>query len=123
MNGRMDDGAAARNPSLETVLTSWYSKRMGGGVAAFGPTNKVTDAFAALASNHSVSADAAIFSRYDAATNAVTIYFSPTADVMATALGASPCPKPTPDPDLVLVVGDFSSWAIHFPWHKPGKSD
>ena len=104
-------------------MASWYSKRMGGGVAAFGATNKVTEAFTALARNHSVSADAAIFSRYDVATNAVTIYFSPSADVMATALGASPCSKPTPDPALVLVVGDFSSWAVHFAGHKPGKSD
>ena len=111
-----------QNRSRETVLTSWYSKNVGGGFAAFGPANKVTDAFAALARNHDVRSDAAIFSRYDA-DGVATLYFSPTADVMATAFGASACSKPNACPDLVLLVGDFSSWATHFPGHRPGKSD
>jgi hypothetical protein len=101
----------------------WYSKNAGKGVAAFGPTHRMTEAFVALASDHSVSADAAIFSRYDMHADVVTLYFSPTADVIATAFGAIPCERPTADPDLALLVGDFNSWAIHFPGHRPGKLD
>jgi hypothetical protein len=101
----------------------WYSKNAGNGFAAFGPARSTTETFLALARDHSVSADAAVFSRYDVAANVVTLYFSPTADVMATAFGAVPCEPPTPDPHLALLVGDFSSWAIHFPGHNPGGLD
>jgi DhnA family fructose-bisphosphate aldolase class Ia len=102
---------------------TWFSKNVGDGVAAFGPTHRVTAAFVALAGDHSVSADAAIFSRYDVPTNVVTLYFSPTADIMATAFGATPCTKPNPDRDLALLVGDFNSWSIHFPGYDPGAFD
>ena len=108
--------------SREIPLTSWYSKNFDDGVAAFGPANRVTAAFAALAGNHDVASDAAIFCRYDS-TGVATLYFSPTADVMAAAFGASPCAKPEPDPGLGLLVGDFASWALHFPGHRPTKFD
>jgi hypothetical protein len=106
----------------EISLTSWYSKNFGDGIAAFGPANRVTAAFAALAGDHNVASDAAIFCRYDP-TGVATLYFSPTAHVMAAAFGASPCAKPEPDPDLALLVGDFASWALHFPGHRPAKFD
>jgi len=99
----------------------WYSKQVGNGIAAFGPTSDVVGAFEVLAKSRGITKADAVFSAHDIAANAVTLYFSPTAGRMAIAFGASPCSKPMPTPELTLIVGEADSWATHFPGHSPGK--
>lgn len=100
-------------------MTSWYSKALGDGIEAFEPTTEIQNRFMALALSQTrlgqYSSDAAVFSGYDSATNVVTVYFTPSAELLATALGASPCPKPVPTEGFGLIVGDARAWEAHFP--------
>ena len=96
-------------------MASWYSKELGDGVEAYKPTMKIMEAFLSLAKAGHYSPDAAVFSRYDLVTNVVTIYFSPSAELLAQAFVAVPCEKPIPRGDLGLIVGDARAWEVHFP--------
>jgi len=96
-------------------MDSWYSKDLGDGVAAFGPTTKIQEAFLELAKNGVYSHDLAVFSRYDLRKNVVTVYFTPSAQLLAEAFDATPCEKPVPEEGFALIVGDARSWEIHFP--------
>ena len=44
---------------------------------------------------------------------ALTLYFSPAAGLLAKALGAAACTKPSPS-GMILVAGDERAWQIHF---------
>jgi hypothetical protein len=102
-------------------MSTWHSKSIGDGVAAFGPRSKIQEAYLVLAQSGAASPDVAVFSRYDLKANVVTVYFTPSASTLASAFGATPCDKPTPDKRLSLLVGDARSWQIHFPGHSPGQ--
>jgi hypothetical protein len=43
----------------------------------------------------------------------LTLYFSPTAGLLAEAFGASACDRPSPA-DISLIAGDERAWQIHF---------
>ena len=100
-------------------MAVWYSKDLGDGVDAFEPTTQIQNAFLALARAQTqtghYSFDAAVFSRYDLDTNVVRVYFSPSAQLLATAFGATLCEKPTPTEGLALLAGDARAWEEHFP--------
>ena len=100
-------------------MTGWYKKELGDGVEAFVPTTKIQNAFLTLARSQAqlgqYSFDAAVFSRYDLETNVVTVYFTPSARLLATAYGATACMKPVPTEGFALVVGDSRAWEAHFP--------
>ena len=100
-------------------MASWYSKELGDGVEAFVPTTKIQDAFLSLAQTQARSGhypyDAAVFSRYDLETNVVTVYFTPSAQLLATEFGATPCEQPEPTAGFALIVGDARAWEAHFP--------
>ena len=100
-------------------MSTWYSKELGDGVAAFGPSSKIQEAFFQLAKAGANVEDIAVFSRYDLETNVVTVYFTPSASLLASAFNASPCENPTPGGGLALLVGDARSWKIHFPDYNP----
>ena len=98
----------------------WYSKDLGDGGAAYKPTREILDAFPAwmlkqTQTTGTVPIDAAVFSTYDSDVNMVTVYFSPSAEPVALAFGATPCEKPVPsgDNDFGLLVGDERAWS-HF---------
>ena len=99
-------------------MTSWYSKELGDGVEAFVPTTDIQNGFLTLAQSQAqlgrYSFDAAVFSRYDLETNVVTVYFTPSAELLATAFRASPCTKPVPTEGFALIVGDARAWEAHF---------
>lgn len=44
----------------------------------------------------------------------VTVYFSPSTELIARAFGATPCEKP-PGDRIGLLAGDGRAWDIHFP--------
>ena len=100
-------------------MAGWRSKELGDGVEAFAPTSEIQDAFCSLALAQArggqYSYDAAVFSAYNSKTNVVTVYFSPTAELLAKMFGAMPCEKPVPKGDFGLSVGDERAWDTHFP--------
>ena len=104
-------------------MSAWYCKELGDGVAAFGPTGKIQEAFLALAQVGSIASDLAVFSRYDLESNVVTVYFTPSASLLASAFGATPCEKPSPEGRLSLLVGDGRSWELHFPGYISSLRD
>ena len=100
-------------------MADWNSKELGDGVEAFVPTARIQESFLTLAQTQArtgqYSIDAAVFSRYDLETNVVTVYFTPSAELLALAFGATPCEKPVPTGDFALIVGDVRAWDAHFP--------
>ena len=100
-------------------MASWYSKELGDGVEAFAPTSEIQSAFLSLtlaqAGTVQYSRDAAIFHRYDLESNVVTIFFTPSAHLLARTFGATPCERPVPTEDFRLVAGDDRTWEVHFP--------
>ena len=100
-------------------MVGWHSKELGDGVEAFVPTSEIQEAFLTLAQTQArtgrYSTDAAVFSRYDLKANVVTVYFTPSAELLAAAFGATPCEKPVPTDGFALIVGDFRAWEAHFP--------
>ena len=59
--------------------------------------------------------DVAVFAQYDIGAKRVTVYFTPSASVLASAFGAAPCAKPEPAEGFSLLVGDAQSLQVHFP--------
>lgn len=96
-------------------MSTWYNKNIGNGVSALGPSLKIREAFSALVSVSGQVSDVAVFSRYDTGAKLVTVYFTPSASVLASAFGAAPCAKPEPAEGFSLLVGDDRSWEVHFP--------
>ena len=112
-------------------MTGWHSKVLGDGVEAFVPTTKIQESFLTLAQTQAQTGryptDAAVFSRNDLEANMVTVYFTPSAELLAVAFGATPCEKPSPTDYFALIVGDFRAWEAHFPGYleqrRSGRSD
>lgn len=102
-------------------MSTWYSKDLGDGVAAFGPSSKIQEAFMELSKAGEYSHDIAVFSIYDLKKNVVSVYFTPSASLLATAFDAKPCEKPTPEDGFALLVGDARSWEIHFPGYLSNR--
>ena len=100
-------------------MANWHSKELGDGIEAVVPTSKIQEAFLTLAHTQAqtghYSTDAAVFSRYDLKANEVTVYFTPSAELLAVAFGATPCEQPVPADGFALIVGDASAWDAHFP--------
>lgn len=100
-------------------MAGWHSKELGDGLEAFAPTSKIQEAFLNLAYTQArtgqYSTDAAVFSRYDLKANVVTVYFTPSAELLAKAFGATPCEQPVPSDGFALIVGDARAWDAHFP--------
>lgn len=100
-------------------MSTWYSKQLGDGNAAFGPSHIIQEAFFNLsvisAKEGESLSDVAIFSECDLSKNMVTVYFTPNAKILARAFNANPCSKPTPTEMFGLLVGDANSWESYFP--------
>ena len=96
-------------------METWQSKALGTGVSAATPSTAIQEAFGPAFIAAGRPSGMAVFSRYDMRNDVVTAYFSPASGTLAAGFGASPCPKPEPDNRLALLVGDATSWDIHFP--------
>jgi hypothetical protein len=92
-------------------MLSWFSKNLGNGVVALGPTQDIMNAFTPLFAAAGLPIDMALFSGHDERRN-IIIYFSPGASKLANICGAQPCEKPGRE-DLALLVGHSGAWE-HF---------
>jgi hypothetical protein len=70
-------------------------------------------------STNSVDYSSALFERNGPGRSEVTIFFPPSAAVLAISFGAKRCDKP-PVNGLNLLAGDERAWTIHF-GGKPGR--
>ena len=98
-------------------MQTWFSQQLGDGVWAFAPKNDIREQFAPLFAAAGRPVDMAVFTRHALEGRLqceVVAYFSPAAAVLAQALGAQPCDKPTHH-DLDLLAGEVASWAVQFP--------
>ena len=95
-------------------MSTWYSKALGDGVDALGPTTQIQQAYAALDLAARLPIDHALFSYYDLRTNVVTVYFSPSASSLAKSFDAIPCEKPTNKEGFGLLNGDLRVWDVLF---------
>lgn len=105
---------------------SWFSKPVGDGMQAFGPSNALQEVFQKFAltlakSNLEWPAGLALFSKYDLETNVATLYISPEGSDIAKIHGFEPCEKPT-IADLGMLFGSPDAWAKHFPNERPHRS-
>ncbi len=95
-------------------MNTWYSKQVPYPSTAAGKA--VDEAFRALcAAQGGKARGAAVFSKYDQATQSTTLYFSPEARSIAQQSDAQSCEKPEPLNGFALSIGDPDSWRIHFP--------
>ena len=99
-------------------MASWYSKDLGDGIQAQKPTAEIRNAWETLRVARRISSDAAVFSRYDLETNVHTVYFTPSAELLAKDIGAMPCEKPDPKKDFSLIAGEDGAWEAHFPGYR-----
>jgi hypothetical protein len=99
-------------------MDTWYSKDLGDERAAYEPTTKIQEAFLTLDQTGVSTHDITVFSRHDLEENVVTVYFTPSAQILAQAFEAIPCKKPTPEKGLALLVGDARNWETHFPGYR-----
>ena len=110
-------------------MVGWHSKELGDGVEAFDPTTEIQESFLTLVQTQAQTGhypfDAAVFSRHDLETNVVTVYFTPSVELLAMECGATPCEKPEAAGDFALIVGDERAWEAHFPGyleqHRSGR--
>jgi len=102
-------------------MNTWYCRDVGDGVAASGVSLRVQNGFTALVAAGGIPEDAAVFLRHDLETNVVTVYFTPSASILADTFGARPCEKPTPERGLSLLAGTGDAWETHFPGHSPSS--
>lgn len=96
-------------------MTTWYSTEIGNGMQAFDPSRKIQDAFLALAMRGQLPYDFAVFSEHDLRRNVVTVYFSPSAKVLADMFEGKPCNPPQRSRHFGLLVGDARAWDLLFP--------
>ena len=99
----------------------WFSKEIGDGMQAFGPTNRLQQVFwqltlqAAQRGELQLHGGPSLWSKYDLERNVVTVYISPEGEQVARALdGFAECQKPDVD-DIGLLYGNASDWARHYP--------
>ena len=98
-------------------MTTWFSKILGDGMTAAGPSDEIEKAFAPLHVAAGRPADMAVFTRFDSEGRLqceVSAFFSPAAAEVARLVDARPCPPPPRD-GLILLAGDIGSWGALFP--------
>lgn len=97
-------------------MASWYRLDLGNGQDAYGPTQRVMQAFMATMIGVGPGSGRAVFSRYDLQADNVELFFTPEASDLAKSMGAVACEKPAPTRDrLGLVVGEDGELGRRFP--------
>lgn len=92
----------------------WFTKNLGDAMLAQEPLDRIHELFLPAYEQANGSKEMAVFIRHESEGRLhceVKAYFSPASAVVARAVGAEPCQKPTPD-GLSLLVGSEDSWSI-----------
>ena len=92
-------------------MKKWYFLELGDGVEAYNPTTKIQEAFWPVYIACGSPKDMGIYSRYDLKVNIVTVYFTPSAKLLAETFNAKECDEPLSD-GLGFIVGPVSCLEI-----------
>lgn len=98
-------------------MTTWFSLDCGDGLIAYEPLGRLEEAFSSAYVISKNPKEMAAFIRHESEGRLhclVRVYLSPASASVATAIGAVPCEKPSPD-SLSLFAGPEESWPLLFP--------
>jgi len=101
-------------------MSVWYTKNLGDAMLATEQLDHIKALFQSDYDQASSPTEMAVFFRHESEGQLhceVKAYFSPASVVVAKAVGAHPCNKPSPE-SLGLLAGSGESWSILFPEHK-----
>ena len=93
-------------------MYSWFKKELGDAVWAAPYLETLKEMFASIYGSSHAAGEAVVLVKYDSASHLhceVTVYFSPAATTLATAVNAEPCVQPS-FTDLSLLVGNKQTW-------------
>ena len=99
------------------MISDWFTKNLGDAMLAGDALAQLEALFLATYEDSGVASKAAIFIRHESEGHLhceVKAYFSPDAAIVARAVDADPCARPTRN-DLSLLVGAEDSWQAWFP--------
>lgn len=95
----------------------WFSKNLGDGMLACEPLGHIEEIFLSVYAKADSPIEMAVFIRHESEGRLhceVKVYFSPASCVVARAVDAEPCERPSPD-GLSLLAGSEDSWLALFP--------
>jgi hypothetical protein len=101
----------------DPVVSRWFSTSLGDALLAGEPLSRIDELFRAEHARAGRPRDMAVFVRYESAGRLhceVRAYFSPASAPVASAMGAAPCDRPSPE-GLSLVAGVPEAWRALFP--------
>lgn len=97
-------------------MNVWFSLNLGDAMLAEEALNRTKALFLTEYLKSNSPRDMALFFRHESEGRLhceVKVYFSPASALLATALDAAPCNRPSPD-DLGLLAGSEDAWSILF---------
>ena len=95
----------------------WFTKNLGDATLAWEPLDRIRELFLSAYEKADGSKEMAVFIRHESEGRLhceVKAYFSPASGVVARAVDAEPCARPSPD-GLSLLAGSEDSWSALFP--------
>lgn len=98
-------------------MGTWFTSNLGDAMLAGESLDRIRTLFMSKYESDGSSNDMAVFIRHESEGRLhceVKIYFSPAAEDLAKAVGASACNKPSPG-GLGLLAGSKESWPVFFP--------
>jgi hypothetical protein len=101
---------------LGTLMTGWFAKNLGDAMLAWDTLDRIETLYTSLYGVVDGRRDLAVFIRHESEGRLhceVMAYFSPDAFLLAAALDAAPCGRPSKD-GLSLHVGPKDSWQTLF---------
>jgi len=99
-------------------MNAWFTVNLGDAMWAEESLDQIKALFQPAYENANRPQEMAVFFRHESEGRLhceVKIYFSPAAVAVAKAVGATPCPKPSPD-GLGLLAGSADSWIENGSW-------
>ncbi|MHB1215137.1 MAG: hypothetical protein ACYCY9_09140 [Thiobacillus sp.] len=104
-------------------MRSWFASNLGDAMLAGESLDHIQALFLPEYEKAHHATDMAVFVRHESEGRLhceVKVYFSPAARVVAEAVDAIPCNKPSTD-GLDLLVGSQESWSVFFPERAVGS--
>ena len=98
-------------------MNSWFTKNLGDAMLAGEALDDIKAVFLSEYAKSDRAEQLALFVRHESEGRLhceVKVYFSPASAVVANAVGATPCTKPSSD-GLGLLAGSELSWSTFFP--------
>ena len=103
--------------AIGQMMSGWFSKNLGDAMLASDPLYRIEGLFSPEYARAGSPADMAVFMRHESEGRLhceIKAYFSPAAAVVAKAVDADPCARPSRD-GLSLLAGSMESWPALFP--------